>query len=78
MARRATGFQRRAGYRPGKHSPTATQSAREVALAGYRGLMAGKRLVVPSFFNRLIAIAAKLLPRALVVAGMGVVQRRRS
>lgn len=73
-----TGFQRRAGYRPGKHSPTATQSAREVALAGYRGLMAGRRLVVPSFFNRLIATAAKLLPRALVVRGMGVVQRRRT
>lgn len=73
-----TGFQRRAGYHPGKHSPTATQSAREVALAGYRGLMAGKRLVVPSFFNRLITIAAKVLPRGFVVRAMGVIQRRRS
>jgi short-subunit dehydrogenase len=73
-----TGFQRRAGYRPGRHSPTATQSAREVALAGYRGLMAGKRLVVPSLFNRLVTIAVRFVPRALVVFGMGVVQRRRS
>lgn len=72
-----TGFQHRAGYRPGGHSPASVQSAREVALAGYRGLMAGKRLVVPSFFNRLITIAVRFVPRALVVFGMGVVQRRR-
>ena len=73
-----TGFQRRAGYRPGKHSPAGVQSAREVALAGYRGLMAGKRLVVPSFLNRVLTILVRLVPRAVVVAGMGVVQRRRS
>jgi uncharacterized protein len=73
-----TGFQRRAGYQPGKHSPAGVQSAPEVALAGYRGLMAGKRLVVPSLFNRLIIIAVRFVPRALVVFGMGVVQRRRS
>jgi short-subunit dehydrogenase len=47
-------------------------------LAGYRGLMAGKRLVVPSFSNRAITVLMRLLPRGAVVALMGVVQRRRS
>jgi short-subunit dehydrogenase len=73
-----TGFQRRAGYQPGGHSPTMTQSAQSVALAGYRGLMAGKRLVVPSFFNRAITVLVRLVPRSVVVAAMGVVQRRRT
>jgi short-subunit dehydrogenase len=73
-----TGFQRRAGYRPGGHSPAMAQSARDVALAGYRGLMAGQRLVVPSFLNRVITVLVRLLPRGAVVTLMGVVQRRRS
>jgi short-subunit dehydrogenase len=40
--------------------------------------MAGKRLVVPSFFNRAITVLVRLVPRSVVVAAMGVVQRRRT
>jgi uncharacterized protein len=44
-----------------------TADAREVAAAGYRGMLAGRRLVVPTGRDRLVAWAARALPRPLVL-----------
>jgi uncharacterized protein len=58
-----TSFQKRAGR---IHSQNALRfwmmTAREVAEAGYRGLMAGKRIVIPGFLNKLGFIFTKVLP----------------
>jgi short-subunit dehydrogenase len=45
---------------------TAPMSPKPVAEAGYRALMAGKRLVVPGFQNQLITMLPKVLPRPMV------------
>lgn len=42
--------------------------AEDVALAGYRGLMAGRRVVVPGVANRLLAVGAKVAPRSMSAA----------
>ena len=39
--------------------------AAEVALAGYRGVMAGRRLVIPGFMNKVGVHAARFAPRIL-------------
>ncbi len=72
-----TGFQKRAGFMPGSDSALALD-ARSVAMAGYRGLMAGRRLVVPGWGNRILTLALRVVPRGLVVAAVGFVQKRRN
>jgi short-subunit dehydrogenase len=58
-----TEFQARAGV-PGAHGPALlTRSAEEVARDGYRGFIDGHRVVVPGFGNRLLTVAARLVPR---------------
>jgi hypothetical protein len=55
----------------GKDIPFArlpTGDAREVAAAGYRGMLAGRRLVVPTSRDRVVAWLARALPRPLVLA----------
>jgi short-subunit dehydrogenase len=71
-----TGFQQRAGFLPGSGSALSLD-ARSVALAGYRGLMAGRRLVVPGLGNRILTLALRVVPRGLVVAAVGAIQRKR-
>lgn len=46
-------------------------SAAEVAEAGYRGMKAGKRVVVPGLQNRLNAVTAPRAPKRLVLAIAG-------
>jgi uncharacterized protein len=41
-------------------------SARTVAEAGYRGLMAGKTIVIPGFANKLMTQSLRLSPRSVV------------
>jgi short-subunit dehydrogenase len=43
-----------------------------VAAAGYRGLMRGKRLVVPGLMNRLLVTAGRFVPRGVL---LGIVKR---
>jgi short-subunit dehydrogenase len=66
-----TGFQRRAGVGE-RLPPLLGQSAEAVAAAGYRGLMAGQRVVVPGLGNRLVTLMPRLLPRSL---GLRILER---
>ena len=72
-----TEFQERAGIIPGFDSKVLNISAANVALAGYRGLMAGKRLVLPGIGMKVIPFMLRFVPRAWVVALVGRVQSRR-
>jgi short-subunit dehydrogenase len=72
-----TEFQERAGIVPGFDSRVLNLSAATVALAGYRGLMAGKRLVLPGVGMKVIPFMLRFVPRAWVVALVGRVQSNR-
>ena len=63
-----TNFQRRA-Y-PGKQSRSRLpgMSAEKCAAIGWRGFEAGKRVVIPGFFNKLAAFLAPRMPRKPVLA----------
>ena len=73
-----TEFAERAGIKAGLPRGRLTQDATVVAEAGYRGLMAGKRLVVPGLGNRLITLALRLAPRRLVLKMVAARQATRS
>jgi short-subunit dehydrogenase len=73
-----TEFAERAGISGGRLGPSIlTQSADYVAAAGYRGLMAGHRTVVPGFINKLITILIRIIPRRLVLRVVDSRQSRR-
>jgi short-subunit dehydrogenase len=60
-----TGFQRRAGIeKAGLLRGPLVMQAGPVALAGYRGALDGRRIVVPGFANKVMVQALRLLPRA--------------
>lgn len=62
-----TGFGRVAGYPSSGRSQPGTLSAERVALLGYRGMMKGKRTVIPGGLNRFFASGSQLFPTSLVV-----------
>jgi short-subunit dehydrogenase len=62
-----TEFQEVAGTGNAVVETPMTTYADRVALAGYRGLMAGKRLVVPGFLNKLLAYGIGLVPHRLLL-----------
>lgn len=67
-----TEFQARAGISGSRlFKGKATMDARTVALAGYHGLMRGKRIVVPGVSNKLLLQVSRLAPRrfATYIAG---------
>lgn len=74
----ATEFAARAGVaqerQPGGVLST---SAEQVAEQGYRGLMRGRRLVVPGLGNKMVAFIAPLVPRRLLLALVDHRQARR-
>jgi len=72
----ASQFQARAGLGPGLEHEILKLSAREVALAGYRGLMANKRVVLPGLGMKLIPFLLRLFPRAVVAAAVARIQLR--
>jgi short-subunit dehydrogenase len=49
-----------------------------VAEAGYRGLMTGRRVVVPGTASKLAALLARLVPRRLVIAAVNELLRKRT
>ncbi|MGO4716911.1 SDR family NAD(P)-dependent oxidoreductase [Bradyrhizobium sp. 2TAF24] len=72
-----TEFQTRAGVQPGVDSRLLNMSATKVALAGYRGLMAGKRVVLPGFAMKVIPLLLRLAPRPIVLGAASRIQRKR-
>jgi len=72
-----TGFQARAGMPNGAIPKPALVSAERVAEAGYRGLMAGRMLVVPGFLNKLIVFVSRIAPRGLMLEAADRRQQRR-
>lgn len=74
----ATGFHERAGLgpRPGAGRPRGATSL-SVAEAGYAGLMAGRRTIVPGLGNKLAAVMLPLIPDGLLLPAMHRYQRAR-
>jgi len=72
-----TGFQSRAGLTPGLDSLILNVSAKDVAKAGYRGLMANRRLVLPGIGIKMIPFFLRFAPRGMVLAAVERVQRER-
>ena len=60
-----TGFQKRGRLEDARLVQGEIGDAQSVALAGYRGLMAGKTLVIPGFSNKLIPWIVRVSPRGV-------------
>jgi uncharacterized protein len=69
-------FQSRAGFKPGFDSVILNVSAANVALAGYRGLMANKRAVMPGLGIKIVPVLLRLFPRGFVLAAVAKLQLR--
>src|SRR3954452_18724367 len=72
----ASDFQKRAGIGAGPEHELLKLPARDVALAGYRGLMANKRAVLPGLGMKIIPFLLRLFPRAVVAAAVARIQLR--
>src|SRR5436190_1692274 len=72
-----TDFQMRAGVDSKKAPPLLGRSAMQVAQAGYDGFIAGKRIVVPGFGNKIMTALPRFLPRGAVLGLMAAYQRGR-
>jgi uncharacterized protein len=74
----ATEFAARAGAIEGRSPSFLAVSAARVAEAGYRGLMRGRRLVVPGIGNKIVTFLPRLLPRPLLLDILAARQKRRT
>jgi len=72
-----TEFQARAGVTSGEHRGLLAVSAERVAEEGYRGLAAGRRVVVPGLLNKMVILLLRITPRAWVLEAVHARQRRR-
>jgi len=70
-------FQARAGFDPGFDSAVLNVSASDVALAGYRGLMANKRAVLPGLGIKIVPFLLRLFPRGFILGAVGHFQLRK-
>jgi Short-chain dehydrogenases of various substrate specificities len=70
-------FQARAGFVPGFDSAVLNVCASDVARAGYRGLMANKRTVLPGFGIKMVPFLLRLFPRGFILAAVGRLQLHR-
>jgi short-subunit dehydrogenase len=76
-----TGFQSRAGMAfTGAMAAMkpALVPASKVALQGYEGLMAGKRVVVPGLVNKALVWSARVTPRAVLLPLLATAQKKKS
>jgi len=71
-----TGFQKRGVMEDSRLVQGKIADAASVALAGYRGLMAGKPVVIPGFSNKLIPWVVRLSPRGVVTRVVRRMQER--
>jgi short-subunit dehydrogenase len=72
-----TEFQARAGMTGPTFSPVLLRSAEQVAEAGYRGLAAGRMVVVPGMPNKAVTALVPLLPRKLLLKATARQQNKR-
>ena len=72
-----TEFQTRAGIAVKPPGRLLGRTAEQVAQAGYDGFMAGKRLVIPGFGNKIVSFLPRLLPRGMVLRSIEPYQRGR-
>ena len=72
-----TEFQGRAGFLPGFDSAVLNVSANNVAQAGYRGLMANKRAVLPGLGVKIVPFLLRLFPRGFILAAVARLQLRK-
>ena len=70
-------FQARAGFEPGFDSAVLNVSASDVAQAGYRGLMANKRAVLPGLGIKIVPFLLRLFPRGFILGAVGLFQLRK-
>jgi short-subunit dehydrogenase len=70
-------FQARAGFLPGFDSAILNVSPEDVAKAGYRGLMANKRAVLPGLGIKIVPFLLRLFPRGFILAAVGRFQLRK-
>jgi short-subunit dehydrogenase len=66
-----TEFQARAGIFSGHTSGILARSAEQVARAGYRGLMRGRRVVVPGWSNKLVTTVVRFAPKSVLLPPTG-------
>src|SRR3954452_508192 len=64
----STEFQARAGIKPGFEHEILNVRACDVARAGYRGLMANKRAVLPGVGTKMVPFLLRLFPRGFILA----------
>jgi short-subunit dehydrogenase len=72
-----TEFAARAGVSGTLAPGPLTQTPEAVAEAGYRGLMAGQRTVVPGLANKLVTFAVRFVPRRFLLGAVALRQSRR-
>jgi short-subunit dehydrogenase len=72
-----TEFAARAGVPEGLGPNLITQSAEFVAEEAYRGLMRGRRVVVPGTVNKLVTMLIALVPTSLLLKAVSTRQSRR-
>ena len=73
-----TDFQARAGFGPNTHiARFPASTAMEVAEAGYAGLIAGHREIVPGFLNKLSTSFLPFFPKAPILAIISRLQQNR-
>jgi hypothetical protein len=72
-----TDFQSRANMEESKLFLGKIMEAKTVAEIGYHGLMKGKRVVIPGFYNKLLAWVSKLSPNRMVIPIVRKMQEKR-
>jgi uncharacterized protein len=63
----STGFGKSSGMENSRLFKRGVMSPEQVALAGYRGLMKGKTVVVPGFRNKTLATISRFVPRGYLI-----------
>jgi short-subunit dehydrogenase len=64
----ATNFAGRANMEESRLFKLGAMKSRDVAKAGYKGMMTGKGLVIPGVLNKTTAMSVRFSPRKLVTA----------
>jgi len=64
----ATNFASRADMEKSRLFKMGAMNSKDVARTAYKGMMAGKTMVIPGFFNRALAMSVRFSPRKLVTA----------